>query len=794
MDKNLVRILILFGLFLIASEVQASVVAEPRIYWTDSNNNGNAVSVISQATINGTGVNNLVTPPSLNPRFIALDLSQGKMYWTDVGTIKSANLDGSNVASLISGLPCPMGIGLDTAGRMIYWTDCVTNKIQRSSMDNPSVQDVITLSGSLRGLALDIPRNKMYWTNIATNTIQRADLNGNNLESLVSGVTFPHGISLDLSHDKLYWTEEDRIKRANLDGTGVETLSVSGHPRGIAVSAAEGKIYWSNFFPGKVLRANLDGKQVEELVASGLDTPWGLALSVCQPGNSKYSIKNYDPSRAYNGTTIFADNTDLPACAKIVEIDMCGNVLWEYQVNSVTSLPANLGCTPLFIQDKPAMVMDVEKLPNENILFVLRQYGIFEIDKQKTVVWCHLDSEASHDADRLPNGNTLYVRGWVEKGDKSVIEIKPDGSEVWSWDGLGQFPSVPNKAGLIGVEGWFHVNAVTRLEDGNTLISPRNLNQAIKVKSKFANQCNNASACNGDIIWSVNINSAIQNQSILPNPVPADYCIPPGSTPPADTPKLIFNTFGSPSCTGTAQGDCRRDCTLNANYPGYCVCTTPHDPEVQPNGNILFTHTTLHLAQEVRTPDSIPPASSNSKLDVWSWRPTDNFPAGTLSTPARDANRLPNGNTLFVSLNAIVEVAPNKIDNSKSDVVWMVQRGSPNEDPKFFKAERIGPDSSLSSFGSVNMYSNMLALCRIVGCPPILEPWKWNPNPNPDERFQYLVKKKGTTSARLKKIKREAASLVKQMKKTGASAQAKIERRAGELLENLKKLDPKWRK
>lgn len=41
------------------------------------------------------------------------------------------------------------------------------------------------------------------------------------------------------------------------------------------------------------------------------------------------------------------------------------------------------------------------------------------------MVWVHRDREASHDADRLPNGNTLGT-AW-----NKIIEIALDGSIVW---------------------------------------------------------------------------------------------------------------------------------------------------------------------------------------------------------------------------------------------------------------------------------------------------------------------------------------------------------------------------
>ena len=58
-----------------------------------------------------------------------------RMYWTDQATdkIQRANLDGSAVEDLVSGLASPEGIAIHD-GR-IYWTDSGTERIQRSDLD-----------------------------------------------------------------------------------------------------------------------------------------------------------------------------------------------------------------------------------------------------------------------------------------------------------------------------------------------------------------------------------------------------------------------------------------------------------------------------------------------------------------------------------------------------------------------------------------------------------------------------------------------------------------------------------
>ena len=173
------------------------------IYWTDV-----GASKIQRATLEGgAGVEDLLTVGMVfTPVGIALDVGGGKMYWTEASPadfmIQRADLDGTNVDLLVTGLVDPSGIALDVAGGKMYWTDIGTDKIQRANLDGSSAEDLVT-TGVFDpvGVALDVPAGKMYWTEAspADFMISRANLDGSNRELLVTGLTSPSGIALDLS-------------------------------------------------------------------------------------------------------------------------------------------------------------------------------------------------------------------------------------------------------------------------------------------------------------------------------------------------------------------------------------------------------------------------------------------------------------------------------------------------------------------------------------------------------------------------------------------------------------------
>ena len=248
----------------------------PKMYWARY-----VTGNIQRANLDGSGMEDLVTGLS-NPLSLALDVFAGKVYWTDddYGKIQRANLDGSGVEDLISGLSLPGALALDVASGKMYWADRGTDKIQRANLDGSGVEDLVT-SGldALFGLALDVPAGKMYWPNNDYGTIQRANLDGSGIEDLATELSNPAGLALDVAAGKMYWADADKIQRANLDGSGVEDL-VTGlsNPFSVALDIAEGKVYWTDLDTDKIQRANLDGSGVEDLV-TGLSVPVGIAVS-----------------------------------------------------------------------------------------------------------------------------------------------------------------------------------------------------------------------------------------------------------------------------------------------------------------------------------------------------------------------------------------------------------------------------------------------------------------------------------------------------------------------------------
>lgn len=182
----------------------------------------------------------------------------------------------------------------------------------------------------------------------------------------------------------------------------------------------------------------------------------------------------YDSTKAYNGTTILSDIHDMDN-PRIVEVDMHGEIVWEFVIPESLRSTAYVG-------------LDSKLLDNGNILMVISQQGVYEIDRDGNIVWSRNDPKCSHDVDRLDNGNTIYVYGANDlMTDAHVKEVDSDGNIVWTWFAQDHLDFPPYDT--IDCQGWTHTNSVTRMENGHTLINPRNFSITIEVDSL------------GEIVW-----------------------------------------------------------------------------------------------------------------------------------------------------------------------------------------------------------------------------------------------------------------------------------------------------
>ena len=267
-----------------------------------------------------------------NAMNIAVDASSGKVYWTEktgasLGTINSANLDGTSVTELTSILSVPMGIAVDATGSNLYWTNA-RGRIQRANLDGSGIQNVVQdLSGPTD---IVVSNGFIYWTE-GSNSIRRVNISGQKIAQDIAANLGSVG-GLAVGGGKVYWTEMTgkrggTINSANADGTGAtELASILAAPMGIAVDTVGSNLYWTNA-RGRVQRASLDGSGITNVV-EGLGSPGDIVLSnsISAPMTTTPTPVSYAPYDVNKDGAV--DNTD----AGLV-IDALGTRNARYDVN-----------------------------------------------------------------------------------------------------------------------------------------------------------------------------------------------------------------------------------------------------------------------------------------------------------------------------------------------------------------------------------------------------------------------------------------------------------------------------
>lgn len=118
------------------------------------------------------------------------------------------------------------------------------------------------------------PAGTLYFSNFLAGDIRRVGVDGTGETVLVAGENVPLSVAVDGLHGKIYWGTPDAIRRANLDGSNVETVATMGFGGyGIAVDAAGDRLFWIDLSLGAIRVAALDGSGVATLHSPvGLDT------------------------------------------------------------------------------------------------------------------------------------------------------------------------------------------------------------------------------------------------------------------------------------------------------------------------------------------------------------------------------------------------------------------------------------------------------------------------------------------------------------------------------------------
>ena len=144
---------------------------------------------------------------------------------------------------------------------------------------------IFILSYVFQSIGYTQGRGKIYWSE--DRYIKRANLNGTAIETVLEKPFTSRDITLDLHNRKIYWIDNPVnflqnpvnliVKRANLDGSNTEVVINPGEmiavpgkrryfPFTITLDTNANKIYWGNVNgPWGITRADYDGSNIEDI-------------------------------------------------------------------------------------------------------------------------------------------------------------------------------------------------------------------------------------------------------------------------------------------------------------------------------------------------------------------------------------------------------------------------------------------------------------------------------------------------------------------------------------------------
>ena len=285
------RLLVSFVLMIVFS-ISTEIAIAQKIIWSDISTGINGS--IRQANLDGTNPTTLIS--SLNhPRGLQIDQPNGVFYFSTAfstpdpdgsllqgeGDIQRANLDGTGLTTIKSDLPPALSLELDAGNGHLYWAARTDGKIQRMNLDGTGLTDLVTgLSPFTAAVSLDLVNGHMYFDDNQI-LVKRANLDGSNIIDIITTpIPQPRDFQVDNQNGHLYILTSISVMRSNLDGSGLTTLLTTGsnNLQEIRLDIPNNLLYFSDAQNGLIRRSKLDGSELVNIITGG-GTPGGFGFT-----------------------------------------------------------------------------------------------------------------------------------------------------------------------------------------------------------------------------------------------------------------------------------------------------------------------------------------------------------------------------------------------------------------------------------------------------------------------------------------------------------------------------------
>lgn len=197
-----------------------------RVYWASSSND-----VACHSGLDGSNVT-CSSPGLFNYWGIRVDAANGHVYLAGETTVRRTDLELANPLDVVTDGGSMRGLALDLVNGKIYWSLVDSgSRIDRANLDGTNVETVVGIASFATGVAVDPAGGAIYYAQ--GRDIFTAELDGSNPTMIVDDAApfaqFVFELEVDHDRGKLYWVQQggdvdSLIRRSNLDGSNIETI------------------------------------------------------------------------------------------------------------------------------------------------------------------------------------------------------------------------------------------------------------------------------------------------------------------------------------------------------------------------------------------------------------------------------------------------------------------------------------------------------------------------------------------------------------------------------------------
>lgn len=256
----------------------------------------------------GSELKELVTGLKTLPDGIAVDLSEGHIYWTNMGekmvndgSIQRCDLSGENIKTIIPSGATHTPKQLKIAHQKLYWCDREGMRVMRANMDGSNIETLYRAGVTEEdredgrnwcvGITVDEVRRKLYWTQKGPSKGNKgrimcmdlpipqsdSDYSSSSISTVLDHLPEPIDLELDVKTNKLYWSDRgnppfgNTINMLQLDAVD-KSLDPTSHILvrklhegiGLSLDLKHSRMFFADLLGG-VYTAGLDGANKQTL-------------------------------------------------------------------------------------------------------------------------------------------------------------------------------------------------------------------------------------------------------------------------------------------------------------------------------------------------------------------------------------------------------------------------------------------------------------------------------------------------------------------------------------------------